>query len=63
MTHSKTVEMVMDMDDAELDDLINIAQKEYRCRVDRLLAEAQDRSDAEELFGIKNPTTEQIMQT
>jgi hypothetical protein len=55
--------MVARMDDSELDDLINIAQKEYRCRIERLLAEAQDRSDAEEIFSIKNPNTEQTMQT
>jgi len=63
VTYLKTIEMVARMDDSELDDLINIAQKEYRCRIERLLAEAQDRSDAEEIFSIKNPNTEQTMQT
>ncbi len=63
MTHLNTVELVTKMDDAELDDLIYVAQKEYRARVNRLLAEAQDRSDAEELFSTQNISKDIVMQT
>jgi len=50
MKHSEISNLVQTLPDDALDDLMTVAQKEYKLRLDRLLAEAQDRQDAEELF-------------
>lgn len=46
MQHNQLTEFIKKMDDAELDDLLTTAQREYKTRLDRLLAEAQDRAEA-----------------
>jgi hypothetical protein len=48
--HNKLQELVKKMDDDELDDLLNTAQREYKARLDHLLAEAQDRAEANDFL-------------
>ena len=50
MRHSEISMLVETLEDDALDDLLTVAQREYKTRLDRIIAEAQDRRDAEEIF-------------